>query len=62
VCCCVFLSVLSLADGVYLSLGRKRLGVVRSEWALDNVRAIVEGVKKRGLFKTRKPEGKAGDH
>lgn len=43
-------------------VGRKRLGVVRPEWALDNVRAIVEDVKKRGLFKTRKPEGKAGDH
>jgi hypothetical protein len=62
VCCCVFLSVLSSADGVYVSLGRKRLGVVRPERALDNVRAIVEDVKKSGVFKTRKPEGKAGDY
>ena len=61
-CCCIFISALSRADGVYVPLGRKRLGVVRPEWALDNVRAIVEDVKKRGLFKTRKPEGKAGDH
>ncbi|KIJ95954.1 hypothetical protein K443DRAFT_134277 [Laccaria amethystina LaAM-08-1] len=43
-------------------VGRKRLGVVRPERALDNVRAIVEDVKKSGVFKTRKPEGKAGDY
>ncbi|TFK33395.1 DUF1613 domain-containing protein [Crucibulum laeve] len=30
--------------------------------AMDNVRGIVESVKERGIFKTRKPEGKAGEH
>jgi tRNASer (uridine44-2'-O)-methyltransferase len=30
--------------------------------ASENVMKIIEGVKNRGLFKTRKPEGKAGDH
>lgn len=30
--------------------------------AEENAWTIVEGVKGRGIFKTRKPEGKAGDH
>ena len=43
VCFCVFFSVLSCADGVHVSLSWK-LGVIRPEWALDNVHAIVEDV------------------
>jgi tRNASer (uridine44-2'-O)-methyltransferase len=32
------------------------------EVADRNVEEIIEGVRKRGQFKTRRPEGKAGDH
>ena len=43
------------------SLGRKRVGSLES--AGDNVEELIEGVRKRGQFKTRHPEGKAGgDH
>ncbi|KAF8274494.1 hypothetical protein EI94DRAFT_1675134 [Lactarius quietus] len=42
-------------------VGRKRVG--SSEAADDNVEELIEGVRKRGQFKTRHPEGKAGgDH
>ncbi|KAH9176343.1 DUF1613-domain-containing protein [Lactarius sanguifluus] len=42
-------------------VGRKRVG--SSEEADDNVEELIEGVRKRGQFKTRRPEGKAGgDH
>ncbi|KIM37996.1 hypothetical protein M413DRAFT_448042 [Hebeloma cylindrosporum] len=40
-------------------IGRRRL---EGGEAAENVKTIIEGVKNRGLFKTRKPEGKAGDH
>ena len=43
------------------SLGRKRVGSL--EEADDNVEELIEEVYKRGQFKTRHPEGKAGgDH
>ena len=42
-CFCVFFSVLCHADGVHVSLSWK-LGVIRPEWVLDNVHAIVEDV------------------
>jgi tRNASer (uridine44-2'-O)-methyltransferase len=32
------------------------------EDALGNVTEIIENVRLRGMFKTRKPEGKAVDH
>ncbi|KAF8652298.1 hypothetical protein AX16_004456 [Volvariella volvacea WC 439] len=32
------------------------------EQAVENARDIVEFVRERGVFKTRRPEGKAGDH
>ena len=32
------------------------------EAADRNVEEIIEDVRKRGQFKTRRPEGKAGDH
>ncbi|KAI0297122.1 hypothetical protein BC826DRAFT_174962 [Russula brevipes] len=41
-------------------VGRKRVG--SSELASRNVEELIEGVRKRGPFKTRRPEGKAGDH
>ncbi|KAN0133932.1 DUF1613 domain containing protein [Lactarius tabidus] len=42
-------------------VGRKRVGSL--EAADDNVEELIEDVRKRGLFKTRHPEGKAGgDH
>ena len=42
-------------------LGRKRVGSL--EAADDNVEELIEDVHKRGQFKTRHPEGKAGgDH
>ncbi|KAH8109775.1 DUF1613-domain-containing protein [Phellopilus nigrolimitatus] len=31
-------------------------------FATGNARSIIQQVRERGLFKTRKPEGKAGDH
>jgi hypothetical protein len=45
----------------FSSLGRKRVGSL--EAADDNVEELIEDVRKRGQFKTRLPEGKAGgDH
>jgi len=42
-------------------VGRKRVGSL--EAADDNVEELIEDVRKRGQFKTRHPEGKAGgDH
>ncbi|KAI0305739.1 hypothetical protein B0F90DRAFT_1624965 [Multifurca ochricompacta] len=41
-------------------VGRKR--VYPSEVASRNVEELIEGVRKRGQFQTRYPEGKAGDH
>ncbi|KAI9442191.1 DUF1613-domain-containing protein [Lactarius indigo] len=42
-------------------VGRKRVGSL--EEADNNVEELIEGVSKRGQFKTRRPEGKAGgDH
>jgi hypothetical protein len=32
------------------------------EGADRNVEQLIQGVRKRGQFKTRRPEGKAGDH
>jgi len=40
-------------------IGRRRL---EGGEASENVMKIIEGVKNRGFFKTRKPEGKAGGH
>ncbi|KAF9447566.1 DUF1613 domain-containing protein [Macrolepiota fuliginosa MF-IS2] len=42
--------------------GRKRLSSESGYDGLANAQAIVEGVITRGVFKTRKPEGRAGDH
>lgn len=42
------------------ALGRKRVGSL--EMASHNVEELIEGVRKRGQFKTRRPEGKPGDH
>ncbi|KII91143.1 hypothetical protein PLICRDRAFT_496526 [Plicaturopsis crispa FD-325 SS-3] len=41
-------------------VGRRRTGDM--EEARGRVEDIVTGVRDRGIFKTRKPEGKAGDH
>ncbi|KAI0062886.1 DUF1613-domain-containing protein [Artomyces pyxidatus] len=41
-------------------IGRRRRGDVDD--AMCNVDEIVEDVRRRGVFKTRRPEGKAGDH
>ncbi|KAI0254030.1 hypothetical protein BJV78DRAFT_1280440 [Lactifluus subvellereus] len=41
-------------------VGRNRVGSL--EVASHNVEELIEGVHKRGQFKTRRPEGKAGDH
>ncbi|CAA7268623.1 unnamed protein product [Cyclocybe aegerita] len=43
-------------------VGRRRLTSIAPELALSNVEVIVDNVKERGLFKARKPEGKAGEH
>uniref|UniRef100_A0A8H7XSI0 tRNA (uracil-O(2)-)-methyltransferase n=1 Tax=Psilocybe cubensis TaxID=181762 RepID=A0A8H7XSI0_PSICU len=43
-------------------IGRRRIKTMENSESLGNAAAIVEGVISRGLFKTRKPEGKAGDH
>ncbi|KAF8960443.1 hypothetical protein BDZ97DRAFT_1309829 [Flammula alnicola] len=43
-------------------IGRRRLTSMPDDEALSNVNAVIRDVKNRGLFKTRKPEGKAGDH
>jgi len=43
-------------------VGRKQLKAMSTAEAKANVEEIVTGVKGRGLFKARKPEGKAGDH
>jgi hypothetical protein len=47
---------------VFLGLGRRRLESMAEAEAQANVQQIVEDVKNRALFKTRRPEGKAGDH
>jgi len=50
-----------LSHDLCSGLGRKRVG--SSEVADDNVEELIEGVRRRGQFKTRRPEGKAGgDH
>ncbi|KAH9957940.1 hypothetical protein BC827DRAFT_1269920 [Russula dissimulans] len=41
-------------------VGRKRVGSL--EDATRNIEGLIKGVRKRGQFKTRRPEGKAGDH
>jgi tRNASer (uridine44-2'-O)-methyltransferase len=41
-------------------IGRRRVGFL--EAADRNVEELIVGVRKRGRFKTRRPEGKAGDH
>ncbi|KDR66238.1 hypothetical protein GALMADRAFT_148002 [Galerina marginata CBS 339.88] len=43
-------------------IGRQRFQLSSDDQALSNVNEILEGVKVRGMFKTRKPEGKAADH
>ncbi|KAF5324132.1 hypothetical protein D9619_011305 [Psilocybe cf. subviscida] len=44
-------------------VGRRKAGDEKKQVvALANARAIVDDVKRRALFKTRRPEGKAGDH
>ncbi|KAF9473926.1 DUF1613-domain-containing protein [Pholiota conissans] len=43
-------------------IGRRHLESTPEAEALENVRAIIGDVKSRALFKTRTPEGKAGDH
>jgi tRNASer (uridine44-2'-O)-methyltransferase len=45
---------------IFRALGRKRVGSL--EMASHNVEELIEGVRKRGQFKTRRPEGKSGDH
>lgn len=42
--------------------GRKRLPSLSEEDAVANAQAIVKEVITRGIFKARKPEGRAGDH
>ncbi|KAF5354813.1 hypothetical protein D9756_005632 [Leucocoprinus leucothites] len=42
--------------------GRKRLSTVEEDDAIDKAQAIITTVITRGVFKARKPEGKAGDH
>lgn len=49
-----------LSLGLSLSIGRKRVGSL--EAAGRNVEELIQDVRKRGQFKTRRPEGKAGDH
>ncbi|KAI0266834.1 hypothetical protein BC834DRAFT_969341 [Gloeopeniophorella convolvens] len=41
-------------------VGRTRVG--DEDEAEHNVEELIEGVRRRGQFKTRRPEGKAGDH
>ncbi|KAH9986566.1 hypothetical protein BJV74DRAFT_988467 [Russula compacta] len=41
-------------------IGRNRVGSL--EAASRNVEELIQDVRKRGQFKTRRPEGKAGDH
>ncbi|KAI9509707.1 hypothetical protein F5148DRAFT_1343224 [Russula earlei] len=45
---------------LFLRIGRKRVGSL--DEASRNIEELIEGVRKRGVFKTRRPEGKAGDH
>jgi len=44
--------------------GRRRTEKNKEEEdeAKRRVESILESVRERGIFKTRKPEGKAGDH
>ena len=50
---------LSVGLFIRLFLGRKRKG---GDYAKECVEEIVQWVRERGVFKTRRPEGKAGDH
>ncbi|KAF8811622.1 DUF1613 domain-containing protein [Phlegmacium glaucopus] len=43
-------------------IGRRRLPSISQGQALENVYEILINVRHRGLFKTRKPEGKSVDH
>ncbi|KAF9524350.1 DUF1613-domain-containing protein [Crepidotus variabilis] len=43
-------------------IGRRRLQVPSHQEAMMNANTILSDVKMRGVFKARKPEGKAGDH
>ncbi|KAG5653297.1 hypothetical protein H0H81_001257 [Sphagnurus paluster] len=43
-------------------IGRRMSAEKSLEEALENVREIVQGVSDRGIFKTRKPEGKDNAH
>ena len=43
-----------------LIIGRKRAGSL--DTASQNIEELIESVRKRGQFKTRRPEGRAGDH
>lgn len=47
-----------------MNIGRTRieLGEDENEEYKERAVSIVEDVRRRGLFKTRRPEGKAGDH
>ena len=46
--------------GLSLIIGRTRVGSLDA--ASHNIEELIESVRKRGQFKTRRPEGKAGDH
>ena len=46
--------------GLSLIIGRKWVGSLDA--ASHNIEELIESVRKRGQFKTRRPEGKAGDH
>ncbi|KAF5381415.1 hypothetical protein D9757_009072 [Collybiopsis confluens] len=41
-------------------VGRKPSPLVAHDKAMDNIRQIIRNVKERGVFRPRKPEGKAG--
>ena len=45
-------------------IGRRRMGVTEEEKEKERCNAleIVERVRERGIFKARRPEGKARDH
>lgn len=43
-------------------LGRQRLTTDQGDDYLVNAERIRDGVLERGVFKTRKPEGKASEH
>jgi len=56
----VWLPLFFVSLGLSLIIGRKRVGSLDA--ASHNIEELIEGVRKRGQFKTRRPEGKAGDH